>query len=84
MSLRSVGYTVEAAIADILDNCISADASLIDIVFDWEGKQILVIDNGIGMTADNLIKNMRIGSADPSVIRSQDDLGRFGMGILVG
>ena len=34
-SLRSVGYSEETAIADIIDNCITAEANIIDILFDW-------------------------------------------------
>ena len=80
-SLRSVGYTEETAIADIIDNCITAQATTIDVVFDWENKRILIIDDGKGMTEDNLIKNMRIGSSDPNDERDESDLGRFGMGM---
>lgn len=80
-SLRSVGYSEDTAIADIIDNCITAEASLIDIFFDWENKRILIVDNGRGMSSENLIKNMRIGSSDPSEYRDEGDLGRFGMGM---
>lgn len=38
-SLRSVGYNKETAIADIIDNCISAKAHEIKIQFDWEKKR---------------------------------------------
>ena len=81
MSLRSVGYTEEAAIADVIDNSISADATKIDITFDWDRRRIVISDNGFGMDVDSLIKNMRIGSADPGEIRPSKDLGRFGMGM---
>lgn len=81
MSLRSVGYTEESAIADIIDNSISADATKIDVSFDWNRRRIVITDNGFGMGADALIKNMRIGSADPGEIRPSKDLGRFGMGM---
>ena len=81
MSLRSVGYTEETAIADIIDNSISADATEIRIIFDWIRQRILIVDNGVGMDSSSLIKNMRIGSADPHEIRASNDLGRFGMGM---
>ena len=81
VSLRSVGYTDETAIADILDNSISADATEIKITFSWDDERIVIADNGIGMSEDNLVSNMRIGSSDPSEIRSKKDLGRFGMGM---
>lgn len=80
-SLRSVGYTEETAVADIIDNCISAQAHNIDIQFDWEKKRIVIADDGFGMGEKDLIENMRIGSSDPGKIRNEDDLGRFGMGM---
>lgn len=48
-SLRSVGYNEETAIADIIDNCISAKAHEIKIQFDWEKKRIVISDDGLGM-----------------------------------
>lgn len=80
-ALRSVGYNEETAIADIVDNCISAQAHKINIQFDWEKKRIVIADDGFGMSEKELIENMRIGSSDPSKIRAKDDLGRFGMGM---
>lgn len=81
MSLRSVGYTEETAIADIIDNSISADATSIHINFDWNKQKIIISDNGKGMDKESLIRNMRIGSADSTVLRKVKDLGRFGMGM---
>ena len=82
-SLRSVGYTTKTAIADIIDNSISARASEIEIHFHWdeENSYITVKDNGCGMLQNALILSMRIGSNDPSVVREEEDLGRFGMGM---
>lgn len=82
-SLRSVGYRTETAIADIVDNCISAGANNVEISFLWDGinSKIIIIDNGIGMTQEKLIRSMKIGSASPLDIRQQSDLGRFGMGM---
>ena len=80
-SLRSVGYNEETAIADIIDNCISAQAHEINIRFDWEKKRIVISDDGFGMSETELVENMRIGSSDPSRIRDEADLGRFGMGL---
>lgn len=81
MSLRSVGYTEETAIADIIDNSISADVTAIHINFYWDKQKIIISDNGKGMAKESLIRNMRIGSADPAEIRKVKDLGRFGMGM---
>lgn len=82
-SLRSVGYRPETAIADIVDNCITAGADIVEISFSWDGinSKIIITDNGIGMTEDKLIHSMKIGSASPLDIRKQNDLGRFGMGM---
>ncbi|MBE5960922.1 MAG: ATP-binding protein [Lachnospiraceae bacterium] len=80
-SLRSVGYTEETAIADIIDNSISAGATEIKLDFDWEQRQIIILDNGEGMSGETLLESMQIGSADPGEFRNEDDLGRFGMGM---
>lgn len=80
-SLRSVGYTPETAIADIVDNSLSAKASILDIYFDWEKQRITIADNGEGMTRNELLSSMSIGSSDPLNDRSIHDLGRFGMGM---
>jgi hypothetical protein len=81
-SLRAVGYDLSTAIADIVDNCITAGATEIDVVFFWNGEAstIAVIDDGSGMTEANLIDAMRIG-ADPTLTRDRNDLGRFGLGL---
>lgn len=82
-SLRSVGYKSETAISDIIDNCISAHATEIHVDFVWSEEKscILIYDNGEGMDHETLIASMKIGSADPSMVRNNDDLGRFGMGM---
>lgn len=80
-SLRSVGYTEETAIADIVDNSISSGATKIQLYFDWDNRNILIADNGKGMDIKELLESMKIGSADPGEIRNSDDLGRFGMGM---
>lgn len=80
-SLRSVGYSIETAISDIIDNSITARATTIDIFFDWSKKCIIITDNGIGMNEDDLISAMAIGSSDPETERDYLDLGRFGMGM---
>ena len=82
MSMRSIGYSLNNAVADIIDNSISAKASKIDIICNWEGNEpfIEIRDDGVGMNADQLEEAMRLGS-DPNSIRDPDDLGRFGLGL---
>ena len=51
-SLRAVGYDLSTAIADLIDNSLTAGATEIDVIFFWNGEasSIAVIDNGSGMS----------------------------------
>lgn len=82
-SLRDLGYSLETAIADLIDNSISADADSIDIVCDVSREQpvVMILDNGRGMTAEELLAAMRHGTENPRQQRSPEDLGRFGLGL---
>ncbi len=82
-SLRGTGYSLETAIADLIDNSISAGANCVDLTLEWnEGDPFVVIaDDGAGMTEDRLVEAMRFGGAGPSVVRDRHDLGRFGLGL---
>ncbi|MBI4548478.1 MAG: ATP-binding protein, partial [Ignavibacteriae bacterium] len=82
-TFRAIGYSTEAAIADIIDNSISAEAKNIWVDYEWNGEAttISIIDDGCGMTNEELIIAMRPGSKNPLDIRDQKDLGRFGMGL---
>ncbi len=82
-SLRSVGYTLPAAVADIIDNSIAAGAKNIYITFHWAGKDsfVLILDDGCGMSDDGLKNAMRPGSRNPLEEREPRDLGRFGLGL---
>lgn len=81
VALRSVGYTNETAIADILDNSISGAATEIELYFDWDNRRIIIADNGFGMDYQELMDAMEIGSADQNEMRPSEDLGRFGLGM---
>ncbi|MBQ5970303.1 MAG: ATP-binding protein [Clostridia bacterium] len=81
-STRAIGYSIEAAIADIIDNSIAAKASQIDIDFFPIGESFIsILDNGCGMTQEELISAMQYGSKNPLEDRSADDLGRYGLGL---
>ena len=81
-SLRDIGYSFKSALADIIDNSISAGASLIRIETDTSGDPVLaVIDNGDGLTSSELFDSMRMGSSNPRELRRKSDLGRFGLGL---
>jgi Histidine kinase-, DNA gyrase B-, and HSP90-like ATPase len=82
-SYRSFGYNLSTAIADIIDNSISANANEICIEYNWKGEDsfISIFDNGIGMNKEELVLAMTPGSKDPEEERNENDLGRFGMGL---
>lgn len=82
-TLRGLGYSTGAALADIIDNSISAGAKNISLKFIWDAfkSSILIIDDGRGMSDEELELAMRLGDKNPKTLRSSDDLGRFGIGL---
>lgn len=82
-TFRAIGYSVETAIADIIDNSISAEAKNIWVDYSWNGPDtvISIMDDGFGMTNDALIQAMKPGSVSPLAERRENDLGRFGLGL---
>ena len=82
-SFRAFGYNLPTAIADLVDNSITANAKNIWLDFSWNGAEshVSLQDDGSGMTTQELINAMRPGSQDPSQTRNADDLGRFGLGL---
>ena len=82
-SMRDLGYSLETAIADLIDNSISAGASRIEIYCDLTRAHptLAIIDNGRGMNYGEIIVAMRHGAVNPSCERSPSDLGRFGLGL---
>ena len=81
-SLRDIGYTFEIAIADVIDNSISANAKNIHIFAAKHPNTLVsIFDDGEGMTNDELIEAMRLATQNPLNVRSEFDLGRFGLGL---
>jgi hypothetical protein len=82
-ALRGLGYSTPTALADIVDNCIAAFATVVDISFVWNGanSSVTVLDDGVGMDADELELAMRLGEKNPNEERAANDLGRFGLGL---
>lgn len=83
IGLRSIGYSFSTAVADILDNSISAGASRIDVYSDPLAKNpyFCIIDNGHGMNRTELDNAMLPGSNRENVQDSELELGRFGLGL---
>jgi hypothetical protein len=82
-SMRDIGYTLETALADVIDNSISAGATLVQISYDTNSSEpfLAIVDNGRGMSERELLEAMRPGSQSPTVTRDTADLGRFGLGL---
>ncbi|WP_294495276.1 ATP-binding protein [uncultured Ruminobacter sp.] len=82
-SLRAFGYDISTAVADLIDNSITANASDISISFDWNSGApfISIADDGYGMTETELFEAMKTGSKNPLDTRDERDLGRFGLGL---
>lgn len=82
-SLREIGYSMETAIADIMDNSITSGASSIHLRFAWNTGEpwLAIIDDGSGMSSDEVTSAMRLGSSNPLNARHVKDLGRFGLGL---
>lgn len=83
-SMRSMGYSFESAIADVIDNSISASCTFVKLFFPstpLDKKAVGILDDGTGMSKEVLFEAMRYGSADSEAERSDNDLGRFGLGM---
>jgi hypothetical protein len=82
-SLRDIGYSCETALADIIDNSITAGADKVEIMSDLGGAEpaVGILDNGSGMSLEELVEAMRPGTKNPLCDRADHDLGRFGLGL---
>lgn len=82
-SIAEQGYSLETAIADLIDNSITANASNIELITiqDQEPFILCLADDGDGMSESELIKNLQFPSKSPEEIRNKEDLGRFGLGL---
>lgn len=81
--MRDFGYTLETAMADIIDNSVTAGARRVEILAETSSEEpwIAIVDDGTGMTEAELIEAMRPGSKNPLEARAGHDLGRFGLGL---
>ncbi len=66
-SLRATGYSLPDAIADLIDNSLSAGARNVWLTFHWDGpdSSVSLLDDGTGMICSTLINAMRMGSQNP-------------------
>lgn len=82
-AIRSIGYNFSTAVADIIDNSVSAMASEIDVYSDPLENEpyFAVLDNGQGMNNNELKNAMTFGSSRSDKLDAYVDLGRFGLGL---
>ena len=81
-STRAIGYSLEAAIADIIDNSIAAKAGKVQLSFFPVGDAyVSILDNGTGMDDAQMNIAMQYGSKSPTETRDSSDLGRYGLGL---
>lgn len=83
MTLSRIGYNLNSAISDIIDNSITANATTIhiELIIINDKPAVIILDDGSGMEENTLTDSMRIGCKDPSIKRDENDLGRFGSGM---
>lgn len=80
-SMRSVGYSFDDAVADLIDNSITADASMVEVEGDViGGRYVTILDNGNGMSPEEARTALRLAGTGRDS-RKDDDLGRFGLGL---
>ncbi|MCH3917988.1 MAG: ATP-binding protein [Spirochaetia bacterium] len=85
-ALRGIGYSLETAIADLIDNSIAANAKNIDVSFVWGRNNgfepsVQILDDGNGMDAEELISALNFSQKEITALRNPNDLGRFGLGL---
>lgn len=81
-STRAIGYSLESAIADVIDNSIAANAANVWIFFNIDPRpHIAIIDDGNGMNSEQITNAMRYGAYNPNLCRRPTDLGRYGLGM---
>ena len=79
--LRDTGYDFNTAMADLVDNSISAGATIIDVKVNLDSNNeitVFVADNGCGMDFEGLKNAMTYGSKKRPDPKS---LGKFGLGL---
>jgi len=82
-TLRSIGYDLETALCDILDNSIAAESTEININYTFSGADTSfhIADDGVGMDFNQMLTAMKPGSHSFSKVRKKTDLGKFGLGL---
>lgn len=88
--LSRIGYTTSSAICDIIDNSVRAKADNIHLLVRKKREDLadsrknnvseyVVIDDGIGMTSDQILEALKLGSSDDDY--DINSLSKFGLGL---
>lgn len=87
-AIASIGYDPEVALCDIIDNCLDAEATCVDVqlvqeIHEDDGEtdsisQYIIADDGFGMNEAALENAFKIGSDREY---SRNSLGKFGIGL---
>jgi hypothetical protein len=81
LAISRIGYQLQEALADLVDNSIDAGATTVLIRFFRNGDRLTdlaLVDNGRGMDEATLEEAMRFGSR---IKKTGRDLGKYGMGL---
>lgn len=80
-NIRNLGYNLENAVGDLIDNSIDANCNNVWININiTDPSYFEIIDDGTGMNTDELVMAMQI-SGTLGLHRNVDSLGKFGMGL---
>lgn len=76
--ISQTGYTIQEALSELIDNAIDARIpnKLLTISLDITPDEIVISDNGTGMTEDMAAKSIRLGFSEKKL-----QLGEFGLGL---
>ncbi len=79
-SLRDIGYDFPSAIADLVDNSVTAGAERVNVLIRFMGTDstVMICDDGDGMSANGLTEALRFGSRRSY---GKGDLGKYGLGL---
>lgn len=82
-SMRALGYDPEVAVADVIDNSITAGARTVEVRADVsENPSFLwILDDGRGMSLGQMVEALTLGEVSSVDAREAEDLGRFGLGL---
>jgi HSP90 family molecular chaperone len=82
-SSRDIGYSLNNAIADLIDNSIDANAKRISVNLSLNENRLgfYIVDDGLGMSDEELKKAMQLSCANPNKEREKGKLGKYGLGL---